>query len=147
MAPVAKFLEPDFTLSEDSTRTVKLDVASAIPGVPVPSAAGTTATKADGTAHEYAGMISVRVSNRRLCSLTVPIPLLMQQRLNLQLTASRTVESKAFSRRRITAGMDHELCQHRCVGNQPIRTPWGAPRITADLIQRDAETRASAILG
>ena len=34
VAPVAKFLQPSFTLSEDSVREVQLDVASAIRGVP-----------------------------------------------------------------------------------------------------------------
>ena len=77
VAPVAKFLQPDFTLSEDSTRTVKLNVASAIPGVPVPTAAGTTVLNAAGAAHEYTEMISVRVSNYKaivLTSGTTPIP-------------------------------------------------------------------------
>ena len=60
MAPVAKFLQPSFTLSEDSVREVQLDVASAIRGVPLPGAVATTGR----------GMISVRVSNQGLVSTT-----------------------------------------------------------------------------
>ena len=56
VAPVAEFEQPDFTLSEQSTRTVELNVASGIPGLPLPGAA-TTADR---------GVISVRVSNHSL---------------------------------------------------------------------------------
>ena len=56
VAPVAKFGQPDFTLSEQSVRTVSLNVASGIRGVPLP----------DGALAEDRGMISVRVSNHNL---------------------------------------------------------------------------------
>ena len=39
VAPVAKFGQPDFTLSEQSVRTVSLNVASGIRGVPLPGGA------------------------------------------------------------------------------------------------------------
>ena len=55
VAPVAKFLQPNFTLSEDSVREVQLDVAGGRPGARVPRAATT-----------YTGVISVRVSNHKL---------------------------------------------------------------------------------
>ena len=72
VAPVAKFLEPDFTLSEQSTRTVNLDVASGIPGVPLPGsgagggfvfAGAAAAFTSDGTT---SSPMSVRVSNHGL---------------------------------------------------------------------------------
>ena len=56
VAPVAKFGQPDFTLSEQSIRTVSLNVASGIRGVPLP----------DGALVADRGMISVRVSNHNL---------------------------------------------------------------------------------
>ena len=54
--PVAKFLQPDFTLSEDSERQVQLDVASGRAGVPLPGAANTAFAAATD-------LISVRVGN------------------------------------------------------------------------------------
>ena len=63
VAPVAKFLQPNFTLSEDSVREVQLDVASAIRGVPLP---GDAATAFAATTD----LISVRVSNQGLVSTT-----------------------------------------------------------------------------
>ena len=72
VAPVAKFLQPDFTLSEQSMREVELDIASGIRGVPLPGA------EVDGT-WQFAGSstafvsragtsspISVRVGNHGL---------------------------------------------------------------------------------
>ena len=62
--PVAKFLQPNFTLSEDSTREVMLDIVSGREGVPIPR------DDAAGGAAAFSGLISVRVSNQRLVSLT-----------------------------------------------------------------------------
>ena len=56
VAPVAKFLQPNFTLSEQSIRDVSLDVAGGRPGARVPPAAATAGR----------GVISVRVSNHHL---------------------------------------------------------------------------------
>ena len=56
VAPVAKFLQPNFTLSEQSIRDVSLNVAGGRPGARVPPEA-TTADR---------GVISVRVSNHHL---------------------------------------------------------------------------------
>ena len=56
VAPVAKFLQPNFTLSEQSIREVSLDVAKAGARVP-PDAADTDSPR---------GVISVRVSNHNL---------------------------------------------------------------------------------
>ena len=69
VAPVAKFLQPDFTLSEQSDRTVQLDVASAIRGVDIPTAAQTAFDD---------DMISIRVANHSLvkigaCPLAPPL--------------------------------------------------------------------------
>ena len=57
VAPVAKFLQPSFTLSEQSERVVQLDVASGRPGARIPPAAAAT---------ENQGEVSVRVSNHTL---------------------------------------------------------------------------------
>jgi len=62
VAPVAKFQQPDFVLSEQSTRVVELDISSGIPGVPLPSAGGAFA----GAAGAFPGMLSVRVGNHGL---------------------------------------------------------------------------------
>ena len=64
VAPVAKFLQPDFTLSEQSMRTVSLDVASGIRGVPLPA----------GALDEERGVISVRVSNHNLVTFDAACP-------------------------------------------------------------------------
>ena len=53
VAPVAQFLQPNFTLSEDSVREVQLDIVKG--GARVPNAATT-----------FTGVISVRVSNLHL---------------------------------------------------------------------------------
>ena len=66
IAPVAKFLQPNFTLSEQSSRTVMLDVASGRGATRIPPAAqdATVATRAADT---FGGeVISVRVSNHHL---------------------------------------------------------------------------------
>ncbi len=67
VAPVAKFQQPDFTLSEQSTRTVQLDISSGIRGVPLPS---TTAGGFAGAATAFPGMLSVRVGNHGLVSVS-----------------------------------------------------------------------------
>ena len=64
VAPVAKFGQPDFTLSEQSMRTVSLDVASGIRGVPLPG----------GALDEERGVISVRVSNHNLVTFDATCP-------------------------------------------------------------------------
>ena len=64
VAPVAKFGQPDFTLAEQSMRTVSLDVASGIRGVPLPG----------GALDEDRGVISVRVSNHNLVTFDAACP-------------------------------------------------------------------------
>ena len=66
IAPVAKFLQPNFTLSEQSSRTVQLDVAAARGAARVPPAA-MDPTEATRTADTFGTeVISVRVSNHHL---------------------------------------------------------------------------------
>ena len=60
--PVAKFLQPNFKLSESSQRAVVLDVASGRLGVPIPAAAATAFADTND-------LISIRVSNHDLVAL------------------------------------------------------------------------------
>ena len=72
VAPVAKFGQRDFTLSEQSTRVVSADIKSGITGVPLPGdyTAGALTTFA-GEATSFAGKLSVRVSNHGLVTFTM----------------------------------------------------------------------------
>ena len=68
VAPVAKFLQPSFALSEQSERTVQLDIAGA-PGKRVPPGAFVAVADVGGGSPEYQGVISVRVSNHTVVFL------------------------------------------------------------------------------
>ena len=66
VAPVAKFQQPDFTLSEQSTRVVSADISSGIPGLPLPGITPGGATNFAGVAGAFGGNLSVRVGNHGL---------------------------------------------------------------------------------
>ena len=68
VAPVARFGQPDFTLSEQSTRVVSADIASGIRGVPLPTAGA--ANNFAGVATAFPDNLSVRVSNHGLVTFT-----------------------------------------------------------------------------
>ena len=65
VAPVAKFQQPDFTLSEQSTRVVSADISSGIQGLPLPG----DGTNFAGMANAFPGTLSVRVGNHQLVTL------------------------------------------------------------------------------
>ena len=72
VAPVAKFSEPNFTLSEQSIRVVHLDVKGGSPGSRIPGiiAGGVDGAAADAKFAEFEapgrGIISIRVDNPQL---------------------------------------------------------------------------------
>ena len=70
VAPVAKFGQPDFKLSEQSTRTVDLDIHSGIRGLPLPGVGEGADFAGDDAA--FPGMLSVRVSNHNLVRISTP---------------------------------------------------------------------------
>ena len=67
VAPAAKFKQPDFTLSEESERTVELDIVKAPGTASVPAA---LAAVVDEDESPYSDVISVRVSNQRAVVLS-----------------------------------------------------------------------------
>ena len=76
VAPVAKFSEPNFTLSEQSIRTVHLDVKGGeSPGARIPGAiAGEDVADEKFADADADGIISIRVIiHSWLCSVTVPV--------------------------------------------------------------------------
>ena len=95
VAPVAKFKQPSFTLSEQSERTVQLDVASGRPGKRVPPGAFLEAGD-DGGSAEYQGVISVRVSNHGVVALPGDIPEAQRDSRQCPLSTSSLYNRKLF---------------------------------------------------
>ena len=92
VAPVAKFKQPSFTLSEQSERTVQLDVAKA--GTRVPP--GAFLDVAEGGSAEYQGVISVRVSNHAVVALPGDIPEAQRDSRQCPLSTSSLYNKKLF---------------------------------------------------
>ena len=93
VAPVAKFLQPSFALSEQSERTVQLDIAGA-PGKRVPPGAFV-----DGASPEYTGVdavVSVRVSNHTVVFLPGDIPTAQLDSRRCPLRSSSSYNKKLF---------------------------------------------------
>ena len=72
VAPVAKFGQRDFTLSEQSTRVVSADIKSGITGVPLPSSDDPSVFAGEATS--FSGKLSVRVSNHGLVTFDDACP-------------------------------------------------------------------------